>query len=251
MKVFNFLICCFVLFALNAAIARAEDAPSGLRGVRRHFELVDKQGTLYYQATSINETSQALGRSRVLLHDVNYGDLVLSWVRSYTEQTTVLSVTDKEGKAYVRLKFKWPYTSKTRDETLSEAHRHPELEKAPVIAILETNGGKWEAVETEWQGTQRLRELRTDVRRSMDFTLLEGIERMRSMALGIQDIDAIAKMVTTYLIHGSEGEIMVSLIDTTTAPDCDFDKSFGVPCSERELERIKKAIEQHHQLEEY
>jgi len=240
-----------MVVALSATIAvLGEEAPKP-REVRRHFELVDKQGRVYYEATALNESSQPLARSRVLLRDVTYGDFVVSWTRSFVNQTTVLVFTDKDGKSFVRLTFKWAYTSKTRDETLSEAHRHPELQDAPVIAILETNGGKWEAVETEWQGTSRLHELRTEVRRSMDFTLLEGLERMRSMALGAQDIDPIAKMVTTYIVHGAEGEVMVSLVDTTVAPDCDFDKSFGVPCSDRQLERIKKAVEQHRQLEEY
>jgi hypothetical protein len=236
---------------IASATAMHGDEPSAMRGRRRHFQLVDKQGFLYYQATVINESSQELGRNRVLLHDVNYGDFVISRLRSYAEQTTTLTFSDKVGKAYARLKFKWPYTSKTLDDTLKEARRHPELENAPVIAILETNGGKWEAVETEWRGIQRLRELRTDVRRSMDFTLLEAIERMRSMALGIPDIEPVAKMITTYIVHGTEGEIMVTLVDSTMAPDCEFDKSFGVPCSDRQLERIKKANEEHRQLEEY
>lgn len=236
---------------LAAASISAQDAKPATSEFRRHFELVDKQGAQYYVATSINERSPELARARVLLRDVNYGDLVLSWIRSYKEQTTVLSITDREGKAYVRFRFKWPYTSKTQEETIREAHRHPELQAAPVIGIVETNGGKWEGVETDWKGVQRERELRTEVRRSMDFSLLEGIERMRSMALDIPDIKSIANMITTYIVHGAEGEISISLVDSTLAPDCDFDKSFGLPCTDRQLERIKKAQAEHRQLEEY
>jgi hypothetical protein len=132
-----------------------------------------------------------------------------------------------------------------------EAHLHPELDNAPTIVTLDTNGGKWEAVETEWQTTDRLHQLRTEVRRSMNPTLLEGIERMRSMALGTDEIEPLAKMVTTYIVHGAEGEINVSLVDTTAAPDCEFDKSFGYACSDRSLERIKKAAEQHRPIQEY
>lgn len=242
---------CVVFMAIGASVSVSAQEAQRPHETRRHFELVDKKGALYYQGTALNESSQTLSRSRVLIRDLTYGDFIVSWTRSFTDQVTVLAVTDKEGKSFVRLTFKWPFTSKTRDETLAEAQLHPELQNAPTIATLETNGGKWQAVETEWQGTARLHELRTQVRRSMDFTLLEGIERMRSMALGTPDIDPIAKMITTYVVHGAEGEVMVSLVDTTVAPDCDFDKSFGLPCSERQLERLKKAREQQRQLENY
>ena len=240
-----------IAVVFSAAGAFSQDRGPIATENRRHFELREKYGSSYYQATVVNEPSGNLSKTLVLLRDPVYGDFVISQVRSLENQTTVLAITDKAGKSFVRLTYKWPVTSKDRSEKPEEAPPQSELKNIPTISTLETNGGRWEAVEVEWRGIERLRKLRTEVRRSMDPWLLEGIERMRSIAVGIAEVEAVTRMITTYVIHGSEGEPMISLIDAPAAPDCDFDKSFGVPCTERQLMRIKDAAQQQHQLDRY
>jgi hypothetical protein len=237
---------------ITANVLRAADTPPRREvTVRHHVELNDKRGMLYYKATIVDELSDERSRTRILVRDLPFGDYVLSRVRSFADQTTVISIADVQDKSFVRVTYKWPFTSKTRDETLAEARRHPELMDAPTIVTLETNGGKWEAVETEWRSFERRRELQTQVRQSMNTTLLEGIERMRGMVFPADDFKVFADLITTYVLHGTAGEVQQGLIATPAHPDCTFDKSFGVPCSDKQLAHIQKADEEHRPITDY
>jgi hypothetical protein len=231
--------------------ALAEDTAPRSAVIRRHFELNDKAGSAYYYVTTVRELSEVRQHVRLLVRDARFGDYILSWLRSFTDQTTVISIADLSGKAYVRITYKWPFTSKTVTDTLAEAKRHPELMDAPTIVTLDTNGGRWEAVETEWRGTERRRELRTQVRQSMNPTLLEAIERMRGTALPVSDFKDFAALATTFVLHGTAGEVQEGLLENSLHPDCDFDKSFGLPCTDKELARIKKADEEHRPITDY
>jgi hypothetical protein len=244
---------CMLLFALVVSRSALAQQRPRVTHLRRHFELNDKAGQPYYEATVAHDFSDERQNTRILLRDHRFGDFVLSRVLAFPdgESTTTIGITDAEGKSYVRINFIWAIKAKSVSEYLSQAHEHPQLLQAPTIVTLETNGGKWEAVETEWRGTDRRRQLRTEVRQSMNPRLLEAIERMRGMAMATTEFTGFVELVTDYILHGTAGEAQQGLIENTLQPDCDFDKSFGIPCTEKQLARIKKADEEHRPITDY
>lgn len=232
-------------FMLNS---RAEE-PSQTRPAasisdsRRHYVLRSADRTVQYELTAIERTDGDIDTDIVLVDDRGHGLLLLQSQTDYQTQTAWYAITDAKGKALIRASFKLPFTAKTRAGTLAEAHAQPSLQMLPALLTIETNGGEWRSVDTDLQDWVRLRELRHAIRPTIPFFLLEGIERMRGSLFASTSALAYYGLVGRYAVYDTTDEQKLELEEITAEPACDFDKSFGYPCSDKQLAAIKKSLE--------
>lgn len=233
-----------IILALAATHAVAEpQPPAEVREHRSHFEIVAQEGPVLYQFTEVSRTSDTLSEEYVLVRDVEHGDFVLRQRWSFGDQVMTRRLSDLEDRVFVQLTMQSPFTSKTRKETLAESRRHPSIKMTPAIIKLETNGGRWDAVETEWEDAVALRQFRYRLRASVDGFLLEAVERLKGMPIDTTAIGAFFDILGHLIVYGppSAEPAAAGTKRQTAAPDCAFDAHFGFPCSAKQLDRIKKA----------
>jgi hypothetical protein len=233
-----------IVLAFAAGDVFAEPRPPAeVRERRNHFEIVAQEGAVLYQFTEISRTSDTLSEEFVLVRDVEHGDFVLRQRWSFGDQMMTRRLSDLRDRVFVQLTMQSPFTSKTREETLAESRRHPSIKMTPGIVKVETNGGRWDAVETEWEDAVALRQFRYRLRASVDGFLLEAVERLRGMPIDLTAIGAFFDILGHLVVYGppSPEPAIAGTKRQTAAPDCAFDAHFGFPCSAKQLDRIKKA----------
>src|SRR5215203_1310309 len=169
----------FLMILTAAAFASGEPTPPEVREVRPHQPVFGTQGAVLYDVTHISKSSQATFAAYLLVRDTGHGAFVIRHIWSFKDQLSMYRMSDLKDRTFVQITAKLPFSSKTRQETLEESRRNPTLKMIPAIVKLETNSGRWEAVETDWADADGLRQFRNQVRQSIDFFLLEAIERMR------------------------------------------------------------------------
>jgi hypothetical protein len=144
-----------------------------------------------------------------------------------------------------------PFTAKTRVGTLRESDQNRNLKMISALLTVTTNGGEWRGADSDTKEWQRLREVRHLIRPTISFYLLEGIERMRGAIFGTVAGNAYYGMVAQYALYDTADDFKLDLEELPHPPDCAFDKSFGYPCSEAQLTRIRKANESGKVLDHY
>ncbi|HEX8170714.1 MAG TPA: hypothetical protein VF824_09265 [Thermoanaerobaculia bacterium] len=226
----------FLLFTLPAiAGAGLRDAPE----FRRHYEVFAKDGTrLYTVTTIIAAPAEEASRHTLLIRDEGHSDFVLRWEWNYKEQVVTRRISDVRDKLFAQITNHTPFASKTRQETLAEAHANAALLDVPAPYRIETNGGRWEASDaTENDAT--LRRLRHELRQSTDFRIVEAIERMQGTFCTTSDGDGMCDQFARYFMYDPQSDPQ-GVVVRNAAPDCAFDASLGFPCSDSQLERTRK-----------
>jgi hypothetical protein len=220
---------------------------------RHHFEVFDEeQDNVVYDVTEIIKSSEQSSESNVLVRDAGLGEFVIQRIRSFKEQTITYRINDVKNRTFIEASAKMPFAAKTRQETLQEG-RQTNLGDLPAIVTIETNGGRWDSVESEWEDRAALRQFRHRLRQSVDSFLLEAIERMRGTPL-TSVVDTFYSLIGQLVIYGPPGGdaavppfVKVREVD----PDCAFDAHFGFPCSAKQLERVTKAAKTGKTLPQY
>lgn len=219
---------------------------------RRHYALADAKEHVEYRVTSGLDVSPVRDTNTVLLEDFSTGqryviqrDFDIGHHRSSTE------IRDPEGKRYIRVWFTISSAAKTRDELLKEFHGNPDLpgltnplltiETATFTHTLRSEGLSHASEREEWV---------SELRQTLDPEFLEGMERMRTGAVAIEDIEFFRLMFGAWFFHGNcpAGSALHEVQDE---PDCAFDERFGFPCSAKQQERLEKARKEKRLIERY
>jgi hypothetical protein len=209
--------------------------------VRQHYVLRGAGDTVLYEFTVIRRYTELKHDEVLLVRDPGHGDVIFESIQSWVEQQTMYRISDVRKRTFLQASFNSPFTSKTLRDTLEEAINNPVLGEVPRLITLTTNGGEWKTVETNLPEQSTLRQLRHDIRPSIDFFLLEAIERMRGALFQLPDGQLYFALLANYVIYDTSGEAEMAAPPEPQPPACDFDKSFGYPCSTEQLTRIRNA----------
>jgi hypothetical protein len=241
-----------LLALLFATTSLAENTPRSVADIRDHYQLLGAEQTVLYEVTEIRRSSDLTSEHYVLVRDEGHGDFILRSLWTYKDQTSLYRISDVKDRAFIQASAKLPFTSKTGAETLDEIRANPSIKDLPSIVKIETNGGRWDGVEKDWDEKALLRSFRHQLRQTTDFYLLEGIERMRGTFLGTDAASMFYAVIARFVIYDATDDADAPKVTTrNAAPDCDFDASFGFPCSARQRERVVKAAKDGKELLRY
>jgi hypothetical protein len=227
--------------------------PAAVKSVRSHLALSDSSGNLLYLLTAVTEVSDG-GDSNILLVVDKMTDERFAMVRTFdiANHRSVVQIRDIAGKKFVSRSYPLPSAAKTREELQDELRSNPALfEVADPILTIETPSFAYTARASELTGTQSSGRWLSDLRQSLDPSFLEGLERMRSRLFvsknGLTFYDTLGR----YLFHGTCEASEATIEAAPEFPDCNFDKGFGYPCTDKQLERVSKAKDEKRDLTRY
>jgi hypothetical protein len=214
--------------------------------MRNHFSILGESGEALYDITEVIRLGEDFEENHLLIHDEGHGDFLLNREWNYRDQIITYRMNDLKNRAFIQQSSKAPFNSKTRVGTLAEAKRNPNLVDVPAVVKIETNGGEWEGIHTDWDEYSRLRRFRHDLRQTLDPFMLEALERMRGTILTLPGMAAgFYQLVGRFIIYDQRSdETLTTVKQIALQPDCDFDKAFGYPCSEKQLERVSRAAKE-------
>jgi hypothetical protein len=256
-----------VLVVMSTAVLAQEDQPvvretPAVTEFRKHFEVVDGTGAVLYTVSAIVRFSEASAEDYVLVRDEGYGDYVLRNVWTFKDQISNFRISDVKDRVFLQVTYKFPFASKTRSATLEEGHRFPHVTDAGVPARIETNGGRWDGAEHDWDEGARLRAFRHQLRQTVDFSLIEAIDRMRGTLFTTDAASTFYFPLCKYAVYddvdpaestttGNDEGAASTVKTRDRAPDCDFDAHFGFKCSEKQLALVKRAAKEEKALVSY
>ena len=243
MKTARFIIVLCILIA-SATFGGEAASPSPPKTVRSHFAMSDSNGNLLYVLTSVLEVSDAGDSNTLLVLDKVTDDRYVM-IRNFDIQNhrSIVKIRDVAGKKFVSRSYALPSAAKTRTELAAELRSNPVLfEVADPVLTLETPSFTYTARASELVSTQSYGRWLSDLRQSLDPAFLEGLERMRAHLFGWQTGHTIYDTLARYLFHGTCDASSAAPIEAIPEfPDCAFDKAFGYPCTEKQLQRIDRA----------
>lgn len=220
--------------------------------IRIHTNIVGTGNGVQYEITEVIRLRETEDSNSLLVRDAVTGDrFVLEKATDYKERTSSWKIRDVKGDAFIETRFTLPYAAQTRKGALAEARENPMLSQLPTVMTVETNGGSWAGVHTNWDDWAELRKLRHEIRQVMSFYLLEGIERMRDSVFSQTAGQAFYGIVARFVLYDVDEQQDAKLKTVHAKPDCDFDSSFGMPCTEAQLKRLRKAAERNETPQRY
>lgn len=190
-----------LLALLFTATLLAEDAPHPVSEIRHHFQLLDSGQAILYDVTEISRTSDLTSEHYVLVRDDGHGDFVLRSLWIYKDQTSSYRISDVKDRAFIQTSAKLPFTSKPSSKMLDEIRANPSLSDLPSILKIETNGGRWDGIEGDWDEQAQMRAFRRQLRQTTDFHLLEGVERMRGTLFTTDVASLFYSIVARFVIY--------------------------------------------------
>jgi hypothetical protein len=232
-----------LLFASPVAAQVAEPRPPVT--VREHYSLRDSHDGALYFVSVVRRVSDEGSESAVLIEDQTLHERYIFRFRfDAAKQTSFAEIADVSGKKFLRRSMEAagiPSSAKTVDGLMRDFDANPQLfdvtdpwityETAAFIHKMKDRDNTVPATRHEW--ISRLRE-------SLDPHFLESLERMRDD--GIYAAEGVSDFYDRFgqIFHGQcpppEGARV-----RAEQPDCAFDKLFGFPCSDAQLEKIAAA----------
>ena len=245
-----------VLLVLVASLLTETDVHAKDRSTvtetRQHFQVRMNDGTVLYDVTEVVRVGTATDQNHLLVHDRGHGHFVMRREWSFADQTVTYRISDVQDRTYIQHSYKTPFSSKTRLDTLAEARRDRVLLEMPAVVKLESNGGAWEGMDKDWDEYGRLREVRHNVRQTVDTFLLEAVERMRGTLFDTPPAAAFHQQLGRFILydpHNDANEAAMAVVDAQ--PDCDFDQSFGYDCSKKQGDTVRAAAKSGKPLTRY
>jgi hypothetical protein len=219
---------------------------------RRHLTVNDARGSAIYALTEITTVTDAGTSGALLVHETLTNQrFVMSHKFDVAAHRTSNQVSDVAGKKYVRMSLDLPSAAKTRDDLAGELEANPELlNMADVIITIETTGFSQSVRDSKIREGLSRRAL-SDLRESLDPSFLEGLERMRAELFATDVGKPFYATLGRLLFHGGCEAATSDQKVVAESPDCDFDKSFGYPCTDAQEERIAKAKAEKRTLTRY
>lgn len=242
----------FTIFASIAVTAIVGAEPPKVTDIRQHFQITGgSENAVFYEVTEVIRLSDETDENHHLVHDVGHTDFVMKRVWSFKDQTITYRISDQANRVFIQFVYQTPFAARTRLETLKEARENAVLQETPGIVTIETNGGKWEAVDTDLTG-ENLRQLRRSLRQTLDATLLEALERMRGTVFATPIGEVFYVRFGRLVLYDERDSARVASAKVRdTAPDCSFDAGFGYRCSDKQVERVAKAAKEGRVLTKY
>lgn len=219
---------------------------------RKHWEALDPKTGIAYEMTEITmlpDESQDI--MYVLLEDSVSGDrLIIRHTMDYFKHEASMEVTDVQTKEWFRASIPLPYKSISRREVVAELKANPALRQQSVDSItISCNGVEATASEADWL-SYKTRELRSNVRRAASALFLERLERLRVVVTPDSPLHHLCTSVLRYVLYNER--CATPVVRTTTAPpNCDFDGSFKFSCSQKQKEKIARALKDNQKLDTY
>jgi hypothetical protein len=245
-------LCIALAFSVSLP-AMAADDKAPITETRRHFRVAAESGAVLYEGTEVTRASEDISETHLLVSDSGDANVILRRLWAFKSQAVTYRISDVKDRTFIQVSYKLPFVAKTRRETLDEARGNTRLMDVPSIVRVETNGGRWDGFDTEWDEYTRLRQVRHDLRQTIDFWLLEAIERMRGTLFVTEFADTFLTLIGRIVIYDYHADTSSTsdVHATEVFPDCAFDAGFGYPCSEKQLARIKAAAKQSEPLTIY
>jgi hypothetical protein len=233
-----------------SAVTGASHTPVGWRA---HLSVNDARGDVLYVLTDIHHVDDSGGSTELLILDKTTDQrFVMTSKYDIEHHRSVMQISDVTGKKYLRRSYALPSAAKTRDELSAESERNPQVfELADSLITIETPASSYTAHESELSGNARNGRWVSDLRESLDPAFLEALERMRESLFGTTTAERFYSTLAKFVFHGGCSPDAATAKVVAETPDCSFDKSFGFPCSDRQVERIRKAEEEKTTLDHY
>gem|GEM_PF-2621307 len=200
---------------------------------RRHYEVLDSGGRAVYVATNASTLGGGALTEIVLVQDLIVPQRYRLEYSIDAEGHVLCEFATADRKLYLRVKYQdAPANAKPEPPRDSSYRDRSEVEYSTPGYRYAMRGEQWASPLSR----ARISELRL----AIDPTLLEAIERMREFVDTVADANLFWHAMLRDILHGS-------CVDRSLAharvqePDCAFDKSFDLPCSEESLARIAHA----------
>lgn len=221
-------------------IAGAVSAEETYKEVRTHYVLQGASGTAVGEATKIYRFSDSWDRMFVVYRSAGGDELVIEQGIDFESKVFDLAIRDIKREDWIAAHWKVPYAGNTRAEGLKSVDQNMKLYEAMTgFVTFETNSGSWDGFEKDWTGDAKVA-LTKQLRRGTRFELLEKLERTRAL-FGVDDLAIGADYILTYLMYerGCEAPGPTLRVEI---PDCDFDRSLGFACSEKQLAKATRGV---------
>jgi hypothetical protein len=244
-----------LLLAAALLFLQEADAPRPLvrpLHYRQHFA-VGSGGAVSFEFTVISDLTEERFEIVLLVRDPEHGDVLMRTVNAFAEKRSVYRISDVKERTFIESEVAGsPLTSTTISELLREARANPQLfETAPGRVTLRTNGGEWEDFETNPVDREARRRLRHRIRPTIDFFLLEAIERMRGTLFLTTQAAFYFDVIGQYVLYDSVSSEQTVVEAVRQPPDCGFDESFGFACTDEQLKKIRDAAAEGKELVAY
>lgn len=219
---------------------------------RQHFVVRSGEAVLF-ELTAIHDLTEEKFENVILVRDPEHGDVLLRQVHDFAANASTRRISDVKERTFVEAVLPGaPFAAKTFSETIREAREHHQLfALTPSRVTIRTNGGEWTDIDTQHTDPQTLRALRHRIRPTIDFFLLEAIERMRTSLFQTTHGDPYRDLLATYVLYDSTAPAATPVKAVMQPPNCDFDKSFGYPCTAEQWKKVRAAAEAGKELMAY
>lgn len=220
---------CTVIFA---ALAMLPAAAALSAETRTHYAIADRARTPHYSVTAIAEVSEERGDETYLIAAADGARLVIRVRRDYPHhRLSAEYVYDSRKPARVIVDL--PLRATTRSESLEEMRRGGADADVPVL--VEGRG----SIRTSERALQADRDgkLRARVRAAAGEDVAAAFTAIRSI-LAFPPLGGACSTLPI-LTGGKRCAGDPALMIAAALPDCSFDASFGMPCSEEQKARAK------------
>jgi hypothetical protein len=235
-----------IVAALTCSSFSTAQPPSAIPAVsfRNHYSVRDARGVPVYFVSQVRKVSPALTESAVLIEDEALHERFIFRFRyDIPKQASFAEISDVSGKEFLRrtMESGLPSLATTIDGLMRDVDANPKLlDLADPWVTYETATFSHKTKDSDNRSLERRREWISKLRESLDPHFLESLERMRND--GIYAAEGVSDFYDRFgqVFHGQcpppEGARV-----RAEQPDCAFDKLFGFPCSDAQLEKIAAA----------
>jgi hypothetical protein len=234
---------CFFLACLPAFAAVAQDLPA--KTWRRHTSVRDSEQQVLFVITEIVHVDPRHSETTVLIEDdtlherfIYHRDFDLKKKRSLAE------FGDDGGKKFIRRTYDvdLPVSENTIPTMLNEWHENPKiLDLVAPVLTFEAPSFSVKITETELKDAKRKRAFVAQLRETLEPHFLESLELMRYGGLRVSNAAGpFFNDLGGDLFHGDCPQPQ-DAHEVEEPPDCGFDKAFGFPCSDAQVEKIAAA----------
>lgn len=229
--------------SLLAQTPVAEPGASSPPEIRRHLTAVSPGGVDDFGITQIQRLSEKDDLTIALIRTVTGDELVAKHEWNYETQVAYTEIRDIRSNEFLRVTSKYTYATKTRTATLEQVSKSPQT-MTPDVPFEITGPGtsRLSGIESHWRDPATAREWRSRVRQMISPMFLEELEIVDSSGLFSEPaLPALHETLMQYVLYRTSCDSMANLHVDPAVPNCDFDKSFGYPCSEVQEKRVSAA----------
>jgi hypothetical protein len=238
-----FLACIPALFALETP--QLPSKASEKKVLRVHTSVRDTDQEPLFFITNIIKIDPEVSENLVLIEDETLHERFIYRQRfDLAKKRSLEEFSDDTGKKFIRRSYDVDIaaSSKTLPDLLSEARENPKIyELTPLVMLLEAPSFSSKVTEAELKQPKSRRTLIARLRETLEPHFLESLELMRVGGLpAARAISGFYDSLGDVVFHG-ECAAPENAHEVQEPPDCGFDKAFGFPCSDAQLETIAQA----------